>query len=160
MPAPSVRREIMKFVLRILAWSLFLGLLSAVGWAVFAYVRHAPRCVIEGPLTVERLLGDGSQLLAKRLVVGGDTRRDSLTVWDLRSGAIVHELLADTAITEIVMSPDRRHAAVWVEEAGYRFGSLRLVDFTTAEEWRVNEVSIGTDEFSPPGRWWFTTTPH
>src|SRR5215475_2614066 len=54
----------MKLLRRLIAWSCVAGLLIAVGVAVYHWVRHTPRYVASGRLTIEHLSADGRWLIA------------------------------------------------------------------------------------------------
>src|SRR5215475_12320381 len=101
----------MKSLRRILGWSLFLGFLWAVGWAVFGYVRHTPRCVIAGPLVVLSLSADGSRLVTAMEPADGNLR-GPIQIWDTQNGQVKHVLFDSVKFVQIVESPDHQYLAV------------------------------------------------
>jgi WD40 repeat protein len=139
----------MKFVRRILGWSLFLGFLWAVAFGVFHFIRHRPRFVLEGPANHLHLSADGSRLAVLEWTQpkGG---RGPWRVWDTRRGRVVHELFGDAAMRHFEVSPDRRHLAVMLSD-----DDLRLVDWVTGEEQQLPVGRLRHFEFSPQGKWLF-----
>jgi outer membrane protein assembly factor BamB len=137
---------------RILSWSLFLGFLWAVGWAVFVYVRHTPRCVIAGPLGIQHLAADGSQLVTLKCRPGGGGFFDltALQIWDLSSGKVVREMLSDAKVWIIAHSQVVQHSAVLPGD-----GTLWLLDWNSGGEWQfeIDKDLPGTLEFSAAGSW-------
>jgi PQQ-like domain len=145
----------MKSRRRFLGWSLFLGFLWAVGWAVFGYVRHTPRCVIIGQLSFQHLSPDGSQLITVKRPKDWNSLDHHricgpLQVWDLRTGKPVRETHRDGDIWVTALSPSSHHAAILPGD-----GTLHLFDWNTGQEWPLpleNDLP-GDNEFSPKGRW-------
>ena len=139
----------MSRVRQILAWTIFLGSLAAVGFGVFHFVRNRPRFVVEGPASHLQLSADGARLAVLEWTQpkGG---RGPWRVWDTRRGRVVHELFGDAAVRHFEVSPDRRHLAVMLND-----DDLRLVDWLTGEEQQLPVGRLRNFEFSPQGKWLF-----
>jgi WD40 repeat protein len=138
----------MPCVRRVLGWLLFLGFLWAVGWAVYGYVRHTPRCVIEGPLVVH-LSADGSQLATLQFTSAFHIRAP-LQVWDTRTGRCIRQSWNDESLW-FQESPNGRRAVAWVDMQW-----LWLIDWDEGTEKRLERHTVVHNwEFSPQGKWLF-----
>ena len=136
----------MRFVRRLLGWTLLLGCLAGLGVGVFLFVRHRPRCTIIGPFTTRAVSADGSLLVTMPLE---KPRRGPVQIWDTRSGRVLHELFADAQIKSFECSPDNRHLALVLSD-----GLLRLVSFETGEHWCLDMArDVEQFRFSSKGRW-------
>jgi WD40 repeat protein len=146
---------------RFLSWSLFLGFLWAVGWAVFVYVRHTPRCTIAGTSSggITALLSpDGSRLIT--IPGSGQIRAPGgWRVWDTRTGDLLHELFRQRSVGWLEKSPDRRHLAAWLGAKNLDDNELWLVDWPAGQHWRldVKRVPGLGFKFSSGGRWLFAS---
>ncbi len=155
----------MHFARRLLGWTVVLGCAMAVGGGVFFFVRHRPRCTIEGPLAQIHLSSDGSRLVTVRTTTdnvklgpqerGATVMYGPLQVWDMQSGHVVHEWFHDEKILRHVCPPDGRHVAIDLGN-----GAPRLVDTQTGEEWCFDDVREVANQFvfSPKGGWLFVGT--
>lgn len=144
---------------RLIRWAVFVGFLSAVG--VFQFVRYQPRFTIPELLFVERLSEDGSRLVTVTPPpLGLPYARGPLQVWDTHSGSILHQFFGEAKSAWFTLSPDGGEIA-----AGLDDGTLRLVDWRTGRERRLDDVDLGfmpvkspwpqTDWSKPHGRWLF-----
>lgn len=140
----------MRLLRRLIAWSCFFGLLTAVGAGVFHFVRYRPRCTIEGPLVVRHLSPDGRWLVAEAM---SQPKRDSdaqivlgLRVFDAHSGRLVRSVPA--LAHDFVQSPDGRH---FVGQT--RDGPLQIIDWQSGKVWSPPVNHRRAYAFSPRGRW-------
>lgn len=138
---------------RLIRWAVFLGFLSAVGVGVFHFVRYRPRCVIEGPLTLQHLSPDGSRLITlqrpKGATVLDGSKCGPFQVWDLRSGQAIHDFLNDTDVWIAKCSPTSPHVAALPHD-----NSLHLIDWASGAERTIKLDGNGSElRFSRKGRW-------
>src|SRR5262249_26069380 len=102
---------LMRLVRRLIAWSCFICLLTAVGAGVYHFVRYRPRCTIEGPIVVRHLSPDGRWLVGEAMSKPppDDSRAAEvlcLRVFDAQSGRLVRSLPA--LGHDCIQSPDGR----------------------------------------------------
>lgn len=139
-------------VRRLLGWSIFLGLLWAVGVGVFEFVRYWPRCEIESPSAPFQFSQDGSHFFTLKSTNSG-FGLGPLRVWDCNSESSIRELLGDVMLVgrtvgAIEFSNDGRRLAASLGDR-----SARLVDWRAGQVWRIDVPCVQELSFSPQGRW-------
>src|SRR5262245_32889705 len=128
----------MRYVRRLLHWTIFFGFLWAVGFAVFQFVRNQPRFTTSDVLFLQHLSADGSLLVTTPWFVGQEHELGPLQVWDTRRGRLVREFFPNAKNAWFTMSPDGATFA-----AGLDDGTLWLVDWQSGQIWRVDDVDLG-----------------
>ena len=137
----------MTILRRILGWAFFLGVLGAVGFGVFHFVRYRPRCVIGGSFLTTHLSSDGSKLWT--LMKKNYVRYGPAQAWDTHTGEVTQELLGDVKVTYDQSSGDGRHLAVKLDD-----GTLRLIDWHIGKDMLMDELrNLLPIHFSSKGRW-------
>src|SRR5262245_27043672 len=138
---------------RLLGWAFFLGLLAAVGFGVFQFVRYQPRFTIPEQLYVIHLSADGSRVVT----IPWNLHGAPLKVWDTQSGMMVYEFFHDEKEAWIDVSPDGATISMALKD-----GALWLIDWQSGQSWQVPETDLGilsqltsspSFGFSSKGRW-------
>ncbi|GEM_PF-3318631 len=161
----------MKLLRRLIAWSCFLGFLTAVGVGVFHFIPHRPLCTIEGPMAVRYFSPDGRWLICQaypNVPSGPGNEHLGLRVFDGGSGQMVHSFRDLWGGFE--RSPHGRHlfvpngftrAHIRPGVVSYTSGPTCIVDWQSGKVWQPPVFRGGgfrNRAFSPQGRWlWLET---
>src|SRR5262245_47700521 len=138
----------MKIFRRGIAWTFYLGMLSAVGVVTFWFVRYQPRCTISGPLRVWRLAADGSRVVTERSAEEA-ANHGEVQVWSTVNEGVVHQVFSQGRIGKLSHSPNGRFLVARLEG-----GRVSVVDCDRGTEMSFNGLPpIASFQFSAKGRW-------